>query len=670
MADFKTDLKYILEDAGDADHHNTSSPHRHAELESQSPSRSTPRTSQVVLRGSNSNSNGHHSSHHGSHHSSHHGSHHKSHRTGSSTSSSTESKARPAETSVDNESVFDPSSTMDQRAYRAASPYLPTRGYGSLSYDRYDERTAGYTSSHRDGRLASDGGRHSGESHDNHAGHVGQSNIGGGGGGHNMPYSMEMHGVGSSPLGAGPGVVAEGMLAYETPVARNQAGYGPGPLIPAGYAMTGASGDMVVQQTFFAASPGDGRSGGYPEEVRLTPVTRRVSRAKKGVPVHTCDICHPAKVFTRAEHLRRHQLSHQTPHFQCTYHQCRRSFHRADLLSRHERRHRSGEELTPGGGMEPGLSARRDSSQSIDSSVGYQSAYVSEGGGEDQEMETGGQRHAEEGVAADREQHYHQQYQQQFSYYSSGGSGSGYGDQVNNLAASMMGKHDAGGRRSVQYCVASTNPHTASQGTYGAAKSQYDGQMKYSPRRQRGAYTTTRAPAMPDFTSKSAGASAAQDLLAYVGDPQFCRREITASSAVTFTSDYLHATDLRLRSQGHQHQYGKSASAPEWSTLAGGNTNASFNYPYTLHSLFDDHHCVPLSVTPLPENSSGWESLAPALGDAESTLATTYARASIPPQASLVGEQDSVLPRQANSTAPVNGLVGPVIFWKRHPAAA
>jgi hypothetical protein len=38
--------------------------------------------------------------------------------------------------------------------------------------------------------------------------------------------------------------------------------------------------------------------------VKYTPVTGRISRAKKGVPVHTCEICRPAKTFTRAEHLR------------------------------------------------------------------------------------------------------------------------------------------------------------------------------------------------------------------------------------------------------------------------------------------------------------------------------------------------------------------------------
>lgn len=30
--------------------------------------------------------------------------------------------------------------------------------------------------------------------------------------------------------------------------------------------------------------------------IKLTPITGRVSRAKKGVPVHTCDICRPPKV--------------------------------------------------------------------------------------------------------------------------------------------------------------------------------------------------------------------------------------------------------------------------------------------------------------------------------------------------------------------------------------
>ena len=47
-----------------------------------------------------------------------------------------------------------------------------------------------------------------------------------------------------------------------------------------------------------------GSEYGTDRPVKYTPVTGRISRAKKGVPVHTCDICRPVKTFTRAEHLR------------------------------------------------------------------------------------------------------------------------------------------------------------------------------------------------------------------------------------------------------------------------------------------------------------------------------------------------------------------------------
>ncbi|KAI4592159.1 hypothetical protein KJ359_011487 [Pestalotiopsis sp. 9143b] len=98
-----------------------------------------------------------------------------------------------------------------------------------------------------------------------------------------------------------------------------------------------------------ASASGSGGGGEQPNrpmgnptgdvQVKLTPITGRVSRAKKGVPVHTCEICRPPKTFTRAEHLRRHQLSHQTPQYPCTYPGCERAFHRADLLARHATRH-------------------------------------------------------------------------------------------------------------------------------------------------------------------------------------------------------------------------------------------------------------------------------------------------------------------------------------------
>ncbi|KAG5973377.1 hypothetical protein E4U55_000589 [Claviceps digitariae] len=73
--------------------------------------------------------------------------------------------------------------------------------------------------------------------------------------------------------------------------------------------------------------------------VKLTPITGRVSRAKKGEPVHTCELCRPTKTFTRAEHLRRHQLSHKPPDLRCPVPGCDKAFHRRDLLERHQLRH-------------------------------------------------------------------------------------------------------------------------------------------------------------------------------------------------------------------------------------------------------------------------------------------------------------------------------------------
>ncbi|KAJ0136857.1 Transcription factor atf1 [Fusarium oxysporum f. sp. albedinis] len=63
-------------------------------------------------------------------------------------------------------------------------------------------------------------------------------------------------------------------------------------------------------------------------DAEQTTPTGKVSRAKKGKPVH---------VYTRAEHLRRHQSSHREPKFQCPI--CQRCFYRKDLLERHYKRH-------------------------------------------------------------------------------------------------------------------------------------------------------------------------------------------------------------------------------------------------------------------------------------------------------------------------------------------
>lgn len=95
-------------------------------------------------------------------------------------------------------------------------------------------------------------------------------------------------------------------------------------------------------QASMSGSPQQSPRGSEPVgdlPVKYTPVTGRLSRAKKGVPVHTCDICRPVKTFTRAEHLRRHQLSHQKPAYPCTFEDCERAFHRPDLLARHLHRH-------------------------------------------------------------------------------------------------------------------------------------------------------------------------------------------------------------------------------------------------------------------------------------------------------------------------------------------
>ncbi|KAJ4125017.1 hypothetical protein NW768_009358 [Fusarium equiseti] len=78
-------------------------------------------------------------------------------------------------------------------------------------------------------------------------------------------------------------------------------------------------------------------SGGSEPHVRWTPITGKISKAKKGVPVHKCHQCH--KTFTRAEHLRRHQLSHSPPDLCCPVPSCNKTFYRKDLLDRHVQKH-------------------------------------------------------------------------------------------------------------------------------------------------------------------------------------------------------------------------------------------------------------------------------------------------------------------------------------------
>ncbi|KAJ5082827.1 hypothetical protein N7532_011870 [Penicillium argentinense] len=77
-----------------------------------------------------------------------------------------------------------------------------------------------------------------------------------------------------------------------------------------------------------------------PMPVTYTPTTHRVSKAKKGKRVHACEFPGCNKVFTRAEHRRRHELNHNPEAtYRCTQAGCKKAFHRPDLLARHMERH-------------------------------------------------------------------------------------------------------------------------------------------------------------------------------------------------------------------------------------------------------------------------------------------------------------------------------------------
>ncbi|OQE24314.1 hypothetical protein PENSTE_c007G01207 [Penicillium steckii] len=77
-----------------------------------------------------------------------------------------------------------------------------------------------------------------------------------------------------------------------------------------------------------------------PAPVTYTPTTHRISKAKKGKRVHACEFPGCSKVFTRAEHRRRHELNHNPEaSYRCTHTSCKKAFHRPDLLARHMERH-------------------------------------------------------------------------------------------------------------------------------------------------------------------------------------------------------------------------------------------------------------------------------------------------------------------------------------------
>ncbi|KAI9769229.1 MAG: hypothetical protein M1840_004358 [Geoglossum simile] len=76
------------------------------------------------------------------------------------------------------------------------------------------------------------------------------------------------------------------------------------------------------------------------ERPMYTPTTHRISKAKKGRRVHGCTYADCGKVFTRAEHLRRHQLNHRPEAlYKCDIAGCPKTFQRPDLRARHMERH-------------------------------------------------------------------------------------------------------------------------------------------------------------------------------------------------------------------------------------------------------------------------------------------------------------------------------------------
>ncbi|KAJ5488918.1 hypothetical protein N7539_003808 [Penicillium diatomitis] len=67
---------------------------------------------------------------------------------------------------------------------------------------------------------------------------------------------------------------------------------------------------------------------------------KRASKAMKGRRVHACEFPGCDKIFTRAEHRRRHELVHKSKKaHMCTFVGCHKSFHRPDYLMQHLARH-------------------------------------------------------------------------------------------------------------------------------------------------------------------------------------------------------------------------------------------------------------------------------------------------------------------------------------------
>ncbi|KAL7623045.1 hypothetical protein AAE478_006724 [Parahypoxylon ruwenzoriense] len=145
----------------------------------------------------------------------------------------------------------------------------------------------------------------------------------------------------ASPSSSSAATATAPSSARPAPVSRRSTTTSSESMDPSGYGShaQGSSSGRGMSPSNMPTRPMGNALGEGNVPVKLTPITGRVSRAKKGMPVHTCEICKPPKTFTRAEHLRRHQLSHGTPQYPCNYPGCDKIFHRHDLLARHAQRH-------------------------------------------------------------------------------------------------------------------------------------------------------------------------------------------------------------------------------------------------------------------------------------------------------------------------------------------
>jgi hypothetical protein len=86
---------------------------------------------------------------------------------------------------------------------------------------------------------------------------------------------------------------SQATIARQATASRRSSAVGEGMDYTPGFQAGGSS------QASKSGSPSRTSRGSEPSEgmpVKYTPVTGRISKAKKGVPVHTCDICRPIKV--------------------------------------------------------------------------------------------------------------------------------------------------------------------------------------------------------------------------------------------------------------------------------------------------------------------------------------------------------------------------------------